>query len=75
MDDLYRITCPVLVIGSEDDYVVGAEASVQIAEHLSDQTDVRYICMTDMGMRHKIWPRTIRSGCYAFCIRHRNNER
>ena len=39
LDDLYRITCPVLVIGSEDDHVVGAEASVQIAEHLSDQTE------------------------------------
>ena len=38
-DDLGRITCPVLVIGSEDDQVLGAEASVQIAERLGDNTD------------------------------------
>ena len=39
LEDLYRITCPVLIIGSEDDHVVGADASLQIADHLSDQTE------------------------------------
>ena len=39
LEDLNRIICPVLIIGSEDDNVVGADASLQIADHLSDKTD------------------------------------
>ena len=39
-DDLDQITCPTLVIGSMDDQVLGAEASVQIAEHLKNQKGV-----------------------------------
>lgn len=34
LDDLDRIECPVLLLGSEDDNVLGAEASEQIAERL-----------------------------------------
>lgn len=36
-DDLARITCPVLVLGSKDDQVLGGDASVSIAEHLGGQ--------------------------------------
>lgn len=36
MNDLHKITCPVLVIGSKDDHVLGGDASVQIAGHLAD---------------------------------------
>lgn len=35
MDQLDRIDCPVLVIGSEDDGVLGAEASAEIAARLA----------------------------------------
>ena len=38
-DRLQAIACPVLVIGSEDDRVLGAEASRQIAEKLKDRPD------------------------------------
>ena len=38
-DRLGNIACPVLVIGSKDDGVLGAEASVQIAELLQDRPD------------------------------------
>lgn len=34
-DELTEITCPVLLIGSEDDRVLGADATYQIADHLS----------------------------------------
>ena len=33
MDELDRISCPVLVIGSKDDHIFGADTSLQIAEH------------------------------------------
>ena len=36
--ELVNITCPVLVIGSKDDRVLGADASIAIAENLKDQT-------------------------------------
>ena len=32
--DLEKISCPVLLIGSNDDNVLGAEATLLIAEHL-----------------------------------------
>lgn len=35
-DDLKKITCPVLVLGSKDDRVLGPAASVLIAENLSE---------------------------------------
>ena len=35
--DLKRIDCPVLVLGSRDDQVVGGDAAVRIAENLRDQ--------------------------------------
>lgn len=38
--DLWRIKCPVLVIGSLDDRVLGSAASVRIAENLSGQKGV-----------------------------------
>ncbi|MBR1759206.1 MAG: alpha/beta hydrolase [Lachnospiraceae bacterium] len=37
LDELKKIACPILVIGSKDDLVLGAEASVQIAEHLNPE--------------------------------------
>lgn len=36
-DDLERISCPVLVLGSMDDCVLGGEASFRIAEKLKDK--------------------------------------
>ena len=38
-NDLEKISCPVLVIGSNDDRVLGAEASLLIAEHLNSSPD------------------------------------
>ena len=35
-EDLKKIACPVLVLGSRDDQVLGGEASVQIAEQIQD---------------------------------------
>ena len=42
--DLEKISCPVLVIGSMDDQVLGADASFQLAEHLKDQKGA-VLCM------------------------------
>ena len=39
LDRLGSIACPVLVIGSRDDRVVGGGASLEIAEHLMPQPD------------------------------------
>ena len=38
-DDLEKIACPVLLIGSRDDQVLGAAATEQIAEHLQGRSD------------------------------------
>lgn len=38
-DDLSKIACPVLTIGSADDQVLGADATAQIAERLKDRPD------------------------------------
>ena len=38
-NDLEKIACPVLVIGSIDDQVLGADATAQIAEHLNKRSD------------------------------------
>ncbi len=38
-NELDRILCPVLVIGSKDDRVLGADASIQIAEHFKARPD------------------------------------
>lgn len=38
-DDLEAIVCPVFVIGSKDDQVLGADATMQIAGHLADRDD------------------------------------
>ena len=38
-DHLRDITCPVLVLGSEDDHVLGAEAAVHLAEQLNIRPD------------------------------------
>lgn len=42
LQELKKITCPVLVIGSEDDRVLGGEASRQIAAQLPDCTLFMY---------------------------------
>ncbi len=39
VNDLEKITCPVLVIGSADDQVLGGDASLQIAEHFNARSD------------------------------------
>lgn len=36
IEDLKKIACPVLVLASRDDQVLGGEASLQIAEHVRD---------------------------------------
>ncbi|MBR4444868.1 MAG: alpha/beta hydrolase [Solobacterium sp.] len=37
--DLNQINCPVLVIGAEDDHVLGSEAAREIAQHLPQRDD------------------------------------
>ncbi|MBQ1468731.1 MAG: alpha/beta hydrolase [Solobacterium sp.] len=41
LDQLDQITCPVFVIGAEDDQVVGPEATAQMAEKLKDHENFR----------------------------------
>ena len=38
-DDLERISCPVFAVGSKDDRILGAEATMQIAERLNGRRD------------------------------------
>lgn len=38
-DDLSKISCPVLAIGSSDDQVLKVNATAQIAEHLKERSD------------------------------------
>ena len=35
--ELEKITCPVFIVGSKDDQVLGVDATDEIAEHLSDK--------------------------------------
>ena len=49
VDDLEKIECPVLVIGSMDDRVLGADASLQIAEHLSGRPDCELFMYEEYG--------------------------
>ncbi|MBR4473324.1 MAG: alpha/beta fold hydrolase [Oscillospiraceae bacterium] len=53
LDALDEISCPVLVIGDEDDHVLGAEASRQIAAHLGGRPDVE-LYMYD-GYGHAVY--------------------
>jgi len=39
LNDLEKIACPVLLLGSSDDQVLGADASAQIAERLGGRDD------------------------------------
>ena len=39
LNDLKEITCPTLAIGSSDDQVLGADATLQIAERLGARPD------------------------------------
>ena len=39
VDELHKITCPVLVLGANDDRVLGGESSVQIMESLKGKPD------------------------------------
>ena len=48
-DDLEKITCPVLVIGSNDDRVLGGEASRQIMEHFKNRPDCELFMYNDYG--------------------------
>ena len=34
LEDLQNITCPTLIIGGEDDQIVGAQASYELKEHI-----------------------------------------
>ncbi len=53
LDDLNQISCPTLVLGSEDDQVLGAEASRQIADKLKDKPGCK-IFMYD-GYGHAVY--------------------
>ena len=48
-DDLSKIACPVLVIGSSDDGVLGADATNQIAKHLKDRPDFQMYMYNGYG--------------------------
>lgn len=41
-NDLERISCPVFLIGSKDDGVLGADATLQIAKRFSDRRDFAF---------------------------------
>ena len=48
-DQLKKITCPVLAIGSEDDGVLGKDATLQIAECMKDQPGFEYYMYENFG--------------------------
>ena len=48
-EDLGRIACPTLVIGSSDDRVLGADASVQLAERLGGRPDAELFMYDGFG--------------------------
>ena len=48
-DDLKKIKCPVLIIGSKSDKVLGGETSVQIMEHLKDKPGCELFMYDDYG--------------------------
>ncbi len=47
--DLDHISCPTLVLGAEDDHVLGAEASRQIAEKLKDKPGFEFYMYDGYG--------------------------
>ena len=47
--DLAKITCPVFVIGSKDDRVLGADATVRITEHLNKRTGFAFYMYDGYG--------------------------
>lgn len=49
LEDLERIACPVLLLGSMDDRVLGAEASAQIAERLEGRADFEFYMYDGYG--------------------------
>ena len=48
-EELERIACPVLLLGSMDDRVLGAEASAQIAERLEGRADFEFYMYDGYG--------------------------
>ena len=48
-DQLGKISCPVLVLGSNDDHVLGGEASAQIAEQLKGRPDCELYMYNGFG--------------------------
>ena len=44
-----RLECPVLVLGSRDDRVLGGKASEQIAEQLENSPDCELVIYEDYG--------------------------
>ena len=49
LDELDQITCPVLLLGSEDDYALGAAASYQIADRLNKRLDFEFYIYRGYG--------------------------
>lgn len=49
LNDLEKIGCPTLVIGSRTDRVVGGDASVEIAEHIGNRPDCQLFMYDDYG--------------------------
>ena len=48
-DDLEKISCPVLLIGSKDDGVLGADATMQIAKRLHGKQDFEFYMYDGYG--------------------------
>ncbi|MEE5994239.1 MAG: alpha/beta hydrolase [Oscillospiraceae bacterium] len=48
-DNLEQISCPVFAVGSKDDKVLGADASIQIAEQMQEHTDFEYFLYDNYG--------------------------
>jgi dienelactone hydrolase len=49
LDELDQITCPVLLLGSEDDHALGAAASYQIADRLNKRPDFEFYIYRGYG--------------------------
>lgn len=49
IDELQKITCPVLVIGANDDRILGGEASREIMEHISGKQNCELFMYDGFG--------------------------
>lgn len=70
LDRVHEIACPVLVIGSADDHVLGGAASEQIAEQLKDRPDCELYLYNGYGHAAYDLAPDYRKRVLAFCKAH-----